>query len=334
MKNILIIKPSALGDVIQATSVLPILKTRFHSIRITWLIFKNNAEIVMNHPLIDHVITIDRRKFLWRQIPLLLREMRTPRFDTVIDFQCLFRSALLSCMTGSPRRIGYRSGREGSIYFYTETFDIPTHSMHAVERYVSLCEALGAPRLETVSFPIPITETHREHIHELLSELSAQRPLITICPTARWNTKCWPPHHYAQLADRLIEQNGANIVLSGAPDEVEIVDEMVSRMKNPSLNLCGKISILELGALLEESDLFVGNDSAPMHLASAVGTKTVALFGPTNPKLTGPYDPSAASLSVTVECGPCFQKRCEHVKCMNELSPDTVLRACLQKLDS
>ncbi|RJP22100.1 MAG: lipopolysaccharide heptosyltransferase II [Candidatus Omnitrophota bacterium] len=332
MKNILIIKPSALGDVIQATCMLPILKIRIPEIRISWLVFEENADVVLDHPLVDHVVKVKRRGSFFRRLPSLLRELREPQFDTVIDIQCLFRSAMLSFLTGCKRRIGYKNGREGSTYFYTETLDIPTRSMHAVEGYILLCEALGAKRLERIEFPLPIKVHHRNRVHALLAEHPIRRPLITICPTAKWETKRWPESYFAQLADELYLRTNGEIVLTGAKDETPIVDRITRQMNGKCLNLAGQLSIPELAALLEISDLFVGNDSAPMHLASAVGVKTVALFGPTDPDLTGPYDPGATVLKQDVHCRPCFQKRCNHIICLENLSPQTVIKACMDKL--
>ncbi len=334
MKNILIVKPSALGDIIQATCVLPGLKRFFPGIGISWLVFAHNAEIVMNHPLIDNVVSVSRKSGAWRRIPGLAGRLRSASFDAVIDLQGLLRSALLGFMTGCPRRIGYANAREWSPLFYTETFDIPTNGMHAVDRYLRLMEFLGAPRPPVVGFPLPLTDRHRERVRGLVRDFSEGGPLVTICPTAKWETKCWPEDRFAVLADLLAGGEKAKIVFCGAPGETAVIERIAGKMKHRALDLSGRLSLMELAALLEMSDLYVGNDSGPMHMASATRTKTVAIFGPTDPKRTGPYNPEATVVASPVECAPCFRRKCEARDCLRLLEPDRVYEACVERLRS
>jgi len=332
MKNILIVKPSALGDIVQATCILPVLSSRFPDAKISWLVFEHNAEVIANHPLLHRVITMKRQGSLLGHYPSVIRALREARFDAVIDIQGLLRSALLSFLTGCARRIGYANGREQSTLFYNEVYDIPTRGMHAVDGYLRLCEMLGAPRPDKVTFPLPVNDTHRERIGALIPTSSVEKPLVTLCPTARWKTKCWPEASFAALADLLCEQVNAGIILSGAPDEKEIVGRVARLMKHECLDLSGRLSIMELAAVLERSDLYVGNDSGVMHLASATGTKTVAIFGPTDPNRTGPYNPLATVVRADLNCMPCFKKECATMDCLKNLAPETVAEACIRQL--
>ncbi len=335
MKNILIVKPSALGDVIQATCVLPVLKNRFPGIGISWLVFSHYAEVLTDHPLIDRVITMDRRKNRFGQLPGLVSELRGQGFDAVIDLQCLLRSALLAFSTGCPRRIGYAGGREHSPLFYTETYDIPREGIHAVDGYLRLCEHLGASRPEDVAFPLPLNDGHREYVRTLLTGRFGpviRGPVVTVCPTAKWESKCWPPEHFAALAGGLSAKLGAAVVLTGSPGEIEAVRAVERRIEGGCLNLCGRLSLMELAALLEASDLFVGNDSGPMHLAAATRTRTVAVFGPTDPVRTGPYNPRAVVVKSELDCMPCFMKRCGEMRCLRDLAPERVARICEEAL--
>jgi lipopolysaccharide heptosyltransferase I len=335
MKNILIVKPSALGDVIQATCVLPGLKRLSPDGRISWLVFSHNADIVADHPLIDGVVSVSRKTGAWRQLPGLAARLRAAGFDAVIDLQGLLRSALFGFMTGAPRRIGFANGRERSTLFYTESHDIPTRRMHAVDGYLRLIEALGAPPAPPpaeVSFPLPLTERHRERIRELTSDFVGEAPLVTICPTAKWVTKRWPEEHFAALADLLAGREKARIAFCGAPDDAEAIGRIMGKMRRPSLDLSGRLSLMELAALLERSDLYVGNDSGPMHLASATRTPTVAIFGPTDPKRTGPYNTRASVVASPLDCAPCFRRKCPTNECLRRLAPEEVHAACLERL--
>jgi heptosyltransferase-1 len=332
MRNILIVKPSALGDVIQATCILPLLKTYAPGSRISWLVFEHNAEVVRNHPLIDHVISINRSGRFLPQFPVLLRKLRQARFDTVIDLQCLLRSAFLSRLTGCSRRIGYANGREFSTLFYTETYDIPRDTMHAVDGYLHLCKLLGMARHGEVTFPIPLQDAHRNRLDALISGFMGKGPAISICPTAKWETKCWPEQSFATLADLLSGRLNARVILLGAPSETEIVGRIGKRMRHEHLDLSGKLSILEVAALLERSALFIGNDSGLMHLASATKTRTVAIFGPTDPKRTGPYNGQARVAALNLSCSPCFKRNCEGLRCLKDLSPEVVAETCIDHL--
>ena len=332
MKDVLVIKPSALGDIIQSTCILPIIKKHSPDARVSWLVFKHNSEILINHPLIDHLFIADRHANFLTQVWNLGREMRRHRFDLVIDLQSQFRSGLFSILSGGKRRVGYADGQEGSTFFCTETFDIPTRSMHAVEGYVKLCQALGMEPVGQVDFPLPVREANRRKVGQLLRGFLDGHPLITMCPSARWPTKCWPERHFASLGDWLIDQTGAKIVLVGSPDEKDVSNRVSADMKHPVLDLTGRISLLDVAALLERSDLFVGNDSGLMHMASATKTRTVAIFGPTDPRRTGPYNPLARTVQADLECMPCFRKRCRELRCMESLDHRKVGTACLSRL--
>lgn len=330
MKRVLIIKPSALGDVIQATCMLPVIKSHDPDIRISWLVFEHNKEVVVDHPLLDRVLTLDRHGRVLEVWNRARRQMRRMDFDTVIDVQCLLRSALLSFLSGCKRRVGFANGRELSTLFYTETYDIPTRSMHAVDGYLRLCEALGMRRLEEVRFPLPIQERHRQRIDALLSEKQrGDEPLVTLCPTAGWRSKCWPEASFAALADLLVEERHARVFLVGGPGEKAAVSRVAEGMRRPNVDLSGKLSLMEVAALIERSDLFVGNDSGLMHMASATRTPCVGVFGPTDPHRTGPYSPLARTIQADVDCAPCFQRHCREMTCMKEISPESVGRMCL-----
>lgn len=320
MKNILIVKPSALGDVIQATCILPVIKQHYPDAKISWFVFERNQDIVVDHPLIDSVFIAHKNLFH------LIKQLRRVDFDAVIDLQGLLRSALIAFFSGCNRRIGFANGREMSPLFYTEKYDIPIESVHAVDRYLLLLEKLGMPKPKEVQFPLPIKDEHRNRIKQMFK----REKIITIGPTARWPSKCWPESSFAALANKLIEKTKAKIVLVGAPNETAIINNVIKAMQHDGIDLCGQLSLMEIAALLERSSLFVGNDSALMHMASATKTPTVAIFGPTDPKRTGPYNPLAKVVKAEISCQPCFRKHCkQHLECMQKLQPDVVLDACL-----
>lgn len=331
MHNILIVKPSALGDVIQTTCVLPLIKNHFPQAKISWFVFSQNQDIVVDHPLIDAVFSLPRHKSSFKAKLQLIKQLRQAKFDTVIDFQGLLRSALIAFLSGTKRRIGFANAREMAPLFYTEKYDVPT-SMHAVDRYLALCTKLGMPKPQQVTFPLPVKTIHRDHIQHILNSIAATKVLIIICLTARWASKCWPEAHFVTLANKLQQQLNAKIILVGAPNEAAIIQRIAKAIPD-STNLCGKLKLMEVAALLERSDLFVGNDSALMHMAAATKTKTVAIFGPTDPQKTGPYNPLAKVVKTDMPCMPCYKNTCGTMECMRQLAPETVLAACLEIID-
>jgi len=329
MHNILLIKPSALGDVIQATCMLPVIKKHNPSAKISWLVFEHNKDIVVDHPLIDEVFVLKRRGNSIRTLWQLIKKLRSRKFDAVIDAQGLLRSGLIAWFTGCKRRIGFNNACEMAPWFYTEKYDIPTRAMHAVNGYLKLCEALGIPKLPEVTFPLPIKQHHQEKISALLN--AQQKPLITICPTARWQTKCWPKASFAALADALKNKYQGTIIFVGAPNEQDVIKNVINLMQKEALDFTGKLNLIEIAALLQKSDLFVGNDSGLMHMAAATKTPSVAIFGPTDPRRTGPYNSKAQVVKEDFSCEPCFKRECKYdMKCMRELSVEKVLQACME----
>jgi lipopolysaccharide heptosyltransferase I len=327
MQNILIIKPSALGDVIQVTCMLPVIKQHNPGVKISWLIFEHNKDIVANHPLIDEILVWRRRGSSLRDLWDLIKKLRNRKFDAVIDVQGLLRSAVIAWLTGCKRRIGFKNAREMAPWFYTEKYDVPTRKMHAVDGYLKLCEALGMPKLNEINFPLPIQQHHQEKITALLG--TQQKPVIIICPTARWQTKCWPASYFAALADKLKNKYHGTIIFIGAPNEQEKIKHVIDFMQEDAVDLTGKLNLMEVAALLEQSNLYIGNDSGLMHMAAATKTPLVAIFGPTDPKRTGPYSSNAKVVKADLSCMPCFARECKYNhECMRELSVEKVTQAC------
>jgi len=352
LKNVLIIKPSALGDVIQATAILPVIKNYNPKIKITWLVFEHNQEILAHHPLVDELLSISRRPLFSKKTFQVIRKLRQTHFDLVIDLQGLLRSAVISWLSGSVRRVGYADNREMSTLFYNEVYNIPASSMHAVDRYLLLMNKLGLPQTQEAQFSLPLKNQHRQFIRQslnlnddfLTSSDHASTRFITICPSAKWQSKCWPESYFVELIC-LLQQEKMKILLVGAPDEEEAIDKITQKIKrknadeknyyhhnNICSNLAGKLTLMEIAALLEISALFIGNDSGLMHLAAATNTPSVAIFGPTSPHKTGPYNKLANVINANLTCMPCFRKTCNNQRCMRLVTPSEVAKICLAKL--
>lgn len=338
-KRILLIKPSAIGDVVHALPILNLLRLRFPSAYIAWLVTPACAALLEGHRQLDEVILFHRRQFGWKNpgaaagIWKLSRLLKKEKFDLVIDLQGLFRSAWLGWQTGSATRVGFAAAREFAWIFYNHRIadaaghkdPLRTGHRHAIERYLDLAEALSCAR-SPVTFEFPISEADRDWAHGQTDPLG---PYAVLSPGSNWVTKRWPVQRFAELAKKLRAQYKYSIVAAGTPNESDL-----ARQIEPDLNLAGKTNLRQLIALLERASLVVCNDSGPMHIAAALGRPLVSLFGPTNPELTGPYGRPETVVRLDIPCSPCLSRTCSHQSCLQLLQTAPVASLAAAQLRS
>jgi len=320
--RILIIKPSSLGDVVHALPTVNLVRRRFPSATITWLINDELASLLKKDcPIIDGVIAFPRREFgkPWKLARALkfLRRLRAERFDLVIDLQGLLRSGIMTWATRAPRRIGLSDAREGSRFFYNEIVQVPR--AHAVERYLLAARHLGA-EAGPVEFPLPSAAPDITYVDELLPKA---RPLIAVNPSARWETKLWGDDRFAALIKKLPRER---VVLTGSAADAARLEKLAQGC----VNLAGRTDLAQLAEVCRRCAVVITNDSGPMHLAAAVGTPVIAIFGPTDPALTGPYGKGHIVLRSGIPCSPCMSADCHHtprMECMQLVTVEQVLAA-------
>jgi lipopolysaccharide heptosyltransferase II len=271
--------------------------------------------------------------------PAAIRAVRAGRFDVVVDLQGLLRSAVLGGMSGAPVRIGFANGREGSPWFYTDRIPVPAASIHAVDRYLLIARALGAEpdKPGPSAFPLPHDAGAEAKMDALLAAVDVQMGtvLVALNPSARWPTKRWPAESFAAVGDRLQQQVGVRVVVVGGAEDRPVVEAMMRAMRTAPIDLAGKTTMKELIALLRRLQLFITNDSGPMHLAAAVGTPVIVLFGPTDPARTGPYGDGHTILRSGIPCSPCFSRRCMNavtMECMTAIHPQQVIESATKLL--
>jgi heptosyltransferase-1 len=334
--NILIIKLSAIGDVVQTLPALEAIKKIHPGAKITWLVEEAASGILEGHPLIDTLL-VSRRKAWLRMlrnpatfaqglggISRFIRELRSRRYDIAVDFQGLFKSGLLIGLARAARKIGFDRTRELSYLFLNERLPAYNIEKHALERYLDVARYLGSKEPSSAC-TLPI-ERERGLMKQRLAAIRKQeRPLVAINPVARWKTKLWPERNFAELADRLVKEKNAVVVFTGSPDDRGVNDRIVSMMTGKAVNWAGETTLKELAALASLSDLFITTDTGPMHLAAAAGTKVLALFGPTAPWRTGPYGPLHIVVRTGTGCSPCFKRACDDVQCMRGITVEEVM---------
>jgi lipopolysaccharide heptosyltransferase II len=338
--RVCIIKPSALGDVVSAFPALTALRELWPQASFAWVINRSLRALVDGHPAIDRVIVLPRDltgfgPTEWASVGRLVRDLRGGRFDLAIDLQGLFRSGLMAAVTAAPVRVGPGDAREGATWFYTHRIGLPGSrtEIHAVDRMLALAAAfgadIGAPRWE-----VAVGAGDRAWAREVLGPVG--RPRLGLNLGARWETKRWPPAHFAEIGRQAVAERGAGLFAIGAPEDRPLVDELIARLAPiPVVDLCGRTTLPQLAALAKEADLVVSNDTGPLHLAGAAGARVVGIYTCTSPALNGPYGPTAAAVQSSVSCAGSYHVKCPYaLDCMRELSPDRVWPVVLAQLDA
>ncbi|MDH7500066.1 MAG: lipopolysaccharide heptosyltransferase I [candidate division NC10 bacterium] len=343
--RILVVKPSSIGDVVHALPTVAALRRGIPDSFLAWMVEEEAADIVTGNPHVDEVIISSRKRwqkelkekstrgFAVRQMWEFLRMLRSRRFDLVIDLQGLLKSGIPIFLSGAPYRLGYSRAREMSHLFLTHRVLVDNGSMHSVDRYLEIVRFLGIYVGEK-EFSIQVSRGDEEAMANLLQQdgMGGKGTKIILNAPARWQSKRWPKEKFAQLGDQLASRLRAQIILTGSYSDRPLVEEIASLMGHHALNAAGRTSLKELCALLKKVDLVITCDSGPMHIAAAVGTPTVALFGPTDPKRTGPYGGTHRVLQRQMDCIPCFKRKCRDPHCLKEISVDEVFRAAEEVL--
>jgi len=295
-KNILITKPSSLGDIVLALPALRALRMSFPEAKISWLIRPEFAQLIENHPHLNEIITFDRKLLgkawfhpgAFGALISLIRKLRRSRFDVIFDFQGLFRTASLAWLSGCKKRFGMANAREFATVFYTHKVPQNIECIHMVDYYLKIIKAAGASDFG-VEFVFPRNPNAEDSIDRLLVGHVVQDNYAVLIPGSAHQDKCWPPERFAQLAEKISSQYGLSIVATGSASEAGIVEKVKEKANVPIASLAGQTSLSELVALLKRAKLVVGNDTGPGHIAAAVGVPLVLMFGRANPVRLEPY---------------------------------------------
>ncbi len=292
--RIIIIRPSALGDVCRSVPVLASLRAAYPDATIDWLVQDTFADAVRYHPMLDGVVEFPRKKLgisSKRGNPLpsiawMNDSLRpNPRYDLVLDAQGLFRSALFSRWTGATRRVGYRNAQELGHLFYTDAFRV-NRERHAVDRMLSLVQASGVE-------PVRDMRLYTDPVERARSDAQpwSQGRYAVLAPTSRWPGKQWPADRFTELARRLLARGAERVVIVGGPSEQAQIAPLLrwAAHEPRAIDLVGATSISRLMAVIERAALVVANDSAALHMAVGFDRPLVGLFGPTRIGLVGPY---------------------------------------------
>jgi len=349
--RILVVQPNWVGDAIMATPALRALRELYPEAHISYLLRRYVKPVYTGLPWADRLITYRTGRSkgkLGRGMIDLAARLRAGRFELAVLLANSFKSALLCKLAGIKRVVGYE--RDGRGFLLTDKL------LPAKERgkflptpitryYLGLAQYLGSHQ-RALNLELHVTAQEEAEARRIFARAGLDSslcrpgenkngPLVLLNPGAQYgDAKCWPPANFAILADRLMDELGATVLVSGAPRERRILDEVQRHMRHAAVDLAAKG--LTLGALKEivrRCDLVITNDTGPRHIAAAFGVPVVTIFGPTNPEWTEINFEKERELSVPVFCGPCQKKKCalDH-RCMTRISPSTVFNAALEFL--
>ena len=318
-KNILIVKYSSLGDVINGVPAVRFLRKNCPKAKIRWVVRKEYCPLFSDCGFVDEIVEYGGDSP--SAILDFLKRLRSVKTDIAIDLQGLLKSSVMAYLSGARERVCYPGSREMSAVFYTKKLGAKRGTSHAVVENVSVIEGLLDKKISggyDLSIDLSF-EAIREAKGFIKGFTKEARLLVVVSPTSRWRSKMWSAERFAALSDNLHDA-GADIIFTGAGGDFAYVEGIRAAMKNASLNLAGKTNIRTLAGIIKIAGLVVSCDSGTMHLSSAMDTTVVAIFGPTDPSYTGPFNKKSIVISAGAECSPCRERDCDAAECMGRIT--------------
>lgn len=341
LKNILVIRTDRIGDVVLSTPVLSALKARFPQSRVTMMVRPYTKEIVEGHPDLDHILLYEKNQLQGKAgRQSLIRHIREQRFDAAIIVHPTFKLAKMIYFSGIPIRLG-TGFRWYSFLFNRRVFEHRKKAQfHELEYNLRLLNKIDVPYPEKIEFKFFIPENA---FNKALSWLHSnnifpkKQKIALVHPGSGGSALDWPPEKFSQLCDKLNQMPGVKVILTGGPNEQDIVEEVYRGTQSKPLRAVGIFSIKELAALIKMSHLFVANSTGPLHIAVAVGTEVIGFYCPLVPCLPerwGPYGRRHDSVLMPAmeSCKKCNRQKCEYKNCMELISVEQAIEMVEKKL--
>lgn len=333
--RILIVRLTAMGDVIHGLPVATALRKHYPDAMIAWAVEGRAAEIVEGHPDLDAVVKLPRR--WWRSTQTvrgIRRQLRSMRFDLTIDLQCLTKSSLVAWLSGAPRRLGVagKNGREFSKWFNNELTDV--RASHVVEHYLQILRPLGI-EVDRAEFKVPERPHDTRYAEEALRDLSlGGSNFAMLNPGAGWPSKLWPAERYGEVARHLLQEHGVASLAVWCGAQERSLARRIVESSHGAAKMAPATTMRQLAAVSRRAALFVGSDTGPMHLAVAVGTPTISLHGPSRADWCGAYGDSNLRLQQYYQQGTARERRTADNSAMRAIDVATVAQACDRLLSS
>ncbi len=345
IKDILVIRTAYIGDVVMTLPILKPLKQLYPDAKITFLASSASKSLFLNNPYVNSVMTYDAFWFYPKRFKRaivdywkFLKLLRLKSYDLVIEARGDLRDIfLLAYLSKSKYRVSYNVGGGG----YLLTHVVPFKEIkHKVEYHLDIVRSLGG-ETNRVEWPIYLPPEEKNAGRSLLLNegIGESDFVVGIHPGGRLGLKCWPYQKFAKVADWIAGRYGVQVVFTGSEEERGLIENIITRMAHPAVNLAGKIDLRLLLSLIERFNLFICNDSAPLHIASAMKTPTVAIFGPSKSRETGPYGNLHRVVEKNFSCRySCDENSCHHERfhaCMKDITIEDVfdaVKAVLEKV--
>lgn len=347
-QKILVLRLSAVGDILRTLPAVKAIKRNFPHSSIAWITEEPAEALLKSQPEIDRVILFPRRRWargmrspknLWGTFVEMVRfvkGLRREGYEVCLDFHGSLKSGLLAFLSRSPYRVGYdrRSVREGNFLFSNVKVALPQQKMNRYERNLRLLQGIGMG-IDTLEPSLHIPLEDFQYVEGFFREKldGSKRPWIAVHPGTSSKTayKRWMADRYAQLADRFAAELGATVIFTWGPGEKEWAEGIQRQMQRPSVLAVETSRLTQLAEIFRRCDLYVGGDTGPTHIASFVKTPIVVIYGPTDPVINEPYGPHR-KVRRAVGCNPCRKRSCKELRCLKAVRVEDVFRAAREML--
>jgi lipopolysaccharide heptosyltransferase I len=330
-ENVAVVKLGAIGDAVNSLPFVNRLRDGLPRARITWIIGPRAHALLEGHAAVDEFLVIDTRD--WRAWPRFIRELRRRRFDLVIDLQRILKSGLIARASGAPLRLGFDRARSKELSWLFMNRAIPANPRPGVtvEQYLEFADYLELPRSEA-RWDLPLGDEHSTAASGARKDVVPSRDrgrekLVIVNLGASKPANRWSPEQWAELCRRLSTELGCRVQISGGAEDRAVAEQVIASSRVPIDDLVGRSSLKETARVIRSARLFIGCDTGPLHIAVAVRTPCVSLYGASDPARTGPFGETAGIVSKPAPCSPCRRRHCNvpgH-PCMRELAVDLVL---------
>ncbi len=330
-KKILIVLHGSIGDVTRALPLATLLRAGFPQANLAWAVEPSSLPLVQNYPAVDEVILFDRRRW-WADVWPFLKQIRSKRFDLVIDLQRIFKSGVISRWSGAPRRVGFnrRDGKEFNWLFNNHFIPAFGEDISKLDHYLKFAEYLGVAT-RPVAWSFNLSGAEETAVDRHLA--GVKRSFAVLLVGSRWESKQWFPAQVAGCGKVIDERYGLDVVLLGAKGEERLAEQAMSHPGFSATNLVGLTSLREALGIVTRARVVVGPDTGLMHIAAAVGTPVVSLWGATSPRRTGPYGFEDLIIQGRAACVPCYRRHCPIGRvCMQSISVEEIAGKITQAL--
>ena len=330
IKNVLVVKLSAIGDVIHALPVSYAIKETYPEARLTWVVEPPAYNILQGNPYIDEIIVFEKKKFkslggFLANYGPFCEKLRQHSYDAALDLQGLFKSAAIVWSSRAAVKLGTCNMRELS-----DRVSEPVVGAHAnghiVERYLDVARRMGC-RVDKVVFPVEISADDAKMARSYLyvAGCKGDIPYVVLAVGANWPNKRWPTKYFARLSDWISSRGLLPVVVGGGPLDEQLAEEISRMAEIPPINMVGKTSLKQLAYVMSKAKAVVGGDTGPVHLAAGMGTPTVMFMGPTDANRNGPYGQLENAVEVPRECRYCWKRACpKGLDCLAKITPEMI----------